>query len=53
MPFIKYEPPVEDKRCNSPEHNPPTHQVFPPGFHVWKCPVCGAEQGFEVPVITF
>lgn len=27
--------------CTDPEHNPPAHQVFPPGIYEHKCPGCG------------
>jgi len=49
MPFIK---PKEIhpwiKPCLSPQHNPPSMIVLPPGRHTWQCPACGHEVTFTV-----
>lgn len=65
MPFSKFEPfdvgwgkqekdnPwVRKTPCQHPEHNPPSHMVLSPGEYTWKCPSCGEEQSFHVPLIT-
>lgn len=48
MPFIKYEQP---KICTSPEHDPPTMIVLPPGEHTYQCPSCGKITTFTVPLV--
>lgn len=40
------------KICRSPEHNPPSMMVYPPGRYEWTCPVCGASTFFSVPLVT-
>lgn len=54
MPFIKHVKPTEvwGVKCNSPEHNPPTTIVLPPGIHTWKCPSCGRERLVFIPEST-
>jgi hypothetical protein len=37
--------------CLSPEHNPPTMIVLPPGIYEYTCPSCGAKVVFTVPRI--
>ncbi len=49
MPFTKHVPHSGPTFCNSPEHNPPGHQVLPPGSHTWQCPKCKQEITFVVP----
>lgn len=34
--------------CRHPEHNPPSHMVFPDGVYEHECPACGAVQRFVV-----
>lgn len=41
----------EDTPCWHPEHNPPSHMVFPPGKCVHVCPGCGHKITFTVPRI--
>lgn len=50
MPFIKHEPP--QRSCTSPEHNPPTMIVLPPGQHTYQCPACGQITEFYVGEVT-
>jgi len=38
--------------CQSPEHNPPMEIYLEPGQYTWKCPECGEEQTFVVPLFT-
>lgn len=52
MPFIKEEPFTKEKQCISEEHNPPMHMYLEPGHYTWKCPSCGKEESFTVPLIT-
>lgn len=37
-----------DRPCFHREHNPPMHQVFPPGVYEHTCPACGKVQSFRV-----
>jgi len=52
MPFIKKVPFKTEDRCTHPEHNPPNMIVLQPGMYTWKCPACGKEQTFTVPLIS-
>lgn len=52
MPFIHHEPYEQKKKCNHPEHNPPTMIVLPPGNHTYQCPVCGEKTHITVPEVT-
>jgi len=52
MPFIRKELlKDENKPCLCPEHNPPSNIVLEPGTYTWKCPSCGKEQTFTVPIV--
>lgn len=37
------------KICRDSEHNPPTMQLFEPGFYEHICPTCGSITHFTVP----
>ena len=52
MPFVRHEPWVKFEFCSSPEHNPPSLMVLPPGIHTWECPVCGVRQTVIIPEHT-
>lgn len=38
--------------CHSPEHDPPSMQLFEPGTYEWTCPACGHITRFTVPLVT-
>lgn len=38
--------------CPDHRHNPPRHQVFPPGMYEHRCPACGSVQHFTVNRVT-
>lgn len=37
-----------EQPCRSPEHNPPSHMVFPDGIYEHTCPSCGEKHQFVV-----
>lgn len=41
-----------DRPCTSPDHSPPTMQVFSPGTYKHTCSACGHVTWFTVPLIT-
>jgi hypothetical protein len=51
MPFIKKEPFKPEKICQHLEHNPPQNMYLEPGHYTYKCPSCGKEVSFTVPLI--
>ena len=40
------------RSCLDPRHDPPSAQVFAPGWHVHRCPSCGRETVWLQPEIT-
>ena len=48
MPTKKIKDIEEYEICTHPEHNPPQHQVFPPGVYEHVCPACGEKTTFRV-----
>lgn len=53
MPLIKSRKYNKQDFCNSIEHNPPSHLYLEAGEYTWKCPMCGKEKSFVVPMISF
>ena len=54
MPFVPSQPDSSwllASPCSSPEHDPPTMIVLPPGQHTYVCPNCGEKTTFVVPEI--
>lgn len=41
------------KPCFHREHKPPSHMVYKPGTYTHKCPACGEETTFTVPLVTW
>ena len=50
--FIDHKPIDEKSKCNSPEHNPPSHIVLEAGQHTYQCPQCGNITVVNIPNIT-
>lgn len=46
--FKKFIPLKPSKRCQHPEHKPPTHYVYKPGYYEYECPSCGKVTKFTV-----
>jgi hypothetical protein len=52
MPFIKKEPLPKNEICIDPEHDAPHHMVLEQGYqYTYKCPSCGKETSFKVPMV--
>lgn len=49
MPFIRHKRP--ERKCDSPQHQPPGMIVLEPGSHTWACPACGFETVVTVPEV--
>ena len=39
----------QERLCQSPEHNPPSHIVLEPGTWEHTCPACGKKLIFTIP----
>lgn len=46
------EAPSSPATCKRPDHDPPTHQVHPPGNYDHTCPWCGRQTVWTVPEIS-